>query len=274
MHARAKAGRFGDCLQLRAPTLLVRAGHDEVQVGVERCVLDEGTDEQVAALFVVDAAEKQHQALALELRKVVVEGAEQAGRIARRAPGAVGDDKAFPLVQPEALLGQAALFGGRKQDAVGAAQDPVLGQNPVDPLFGVLYGEGAFEVRIEHAVSEDDVGLVSFEREKSGQTAPHPEPVHHDAVEALAVVAQPAEELATEPVSGPGRAEGVYREGDFLEKGVRGIVQADDLSGIADRAEAEQNPHGFRGAARCRVERADNVQDVHVRPSSRAARQA
>ena len=41
---------------------------------------------------------------------------------------------------------------------MGIAQHPVLGPKPVEALFSVFVGEGAFEPGVQHAVREDDIG--------------------------------------------------------------------------------------------------------------------
>ncbi len=58
----------------------------------------------------------------------------------------------------EAPTGELRLAAGGEQDKLGGAQDPVFGEEPVDPFFEVFEGEGAAEVGIEHAVGKDHVG--------------------------------------------------------------------------------------------------------------------
>ena len=107
------------------------------------------------------------------------------------AAGAVRDDEAVPMMQPEGLLGEAGFFLGGEEDAVGVAKDPVLGEEPVGPFFYVFGGEGVLEVGVEHAVGEDDVGLAALHGEGAGDAGKLPEAVDDDAIEAVPVGFEP-----------------------------------------------------------------------------------
>ena len=135
MDASRDAERLGVSLEVGGPELLIGAGHDEIERGIERGGASKGVDEEVAAFFPVDAAEKEEEAATSKFRAVGVEGFELIGGVGERAAGAVGNDEAFPAMQPEALLRE-TLFGlGGEEDAIGAAENPVLGGEPIEPLF-------------------------------------------------------------------------------------------------------------------------------------------
>ncbi len=69
----------------------------------------------------------------------------------------------------EALRGELGLGCGGEEDVVGAAEQIVLVEPPVEGFFEVLDGAGALEVGVEHAVGEDHVGLVAGDGAEDGE---------------------------------------------------------------------------------------------------------
>ena len=79
----------------------------------------------------------------------------------------------------------------------------------------------------------------------------------------MAIVSQPRQQFRVEPVLGARWPQGMYGKSDIVQIRCGRIIQRDNFACIADRAVTQQDPHGFRGTARSRVQRSDNVKNPH-----------
>src|SRR5882757_7619333 len=94
--------------------------------------------------------------------------------------------------------------------------------------------KGVLEVGIEHAMREDDIRRVARQGTPRRETAVLPETVYDHAVEAVAVLLEPGNQLCVEAVGCAGGSERVHGEVKLFEKGLFGIVERDDLAKVAD----------------------------------------
>ena len=240
------AGLRGFFFQGGGPAGVVWASHDELEAGVLGGDFGKGVDQEVAAFFDVDAAEEEDEALFADGGADGVEGFNLLGGwCAGWTACADGGDVGVPVVQPEALFGEAGFFVGGEEDAVGVAEDPVLGGKPVGPLFEVLAGVFALEPWVQHAVSDDDVGGVAGEGAPCGEAGVLPHTVDDDALEAVAVGAEPGDELLVVAEGGLLGSEGVNGEGEVAEEGGGWVVEGDDFALVAGGGVVEEDTDGL-----------------------------
>ena len=154
--------------------------------------------------------------------------------IAVRTARAIRHDIRIPVMQPETLLRKPLLRLRGKQHAIGSAQDPVLGRNPVQPFLDVLQRKGMFEVWVEHAVSKHDVRCIACQRSPRRISAVLPKSIHHHAVEPMPVISQPGQQLGVEPIGCAGRPKRVDRKSNIVKVWCRRVVECDNLAGVAD----------------------------------------
>jgi hypothetical protein len=139
-------------------TDLVGSGYDEIETGIGGGDFGEGADEQVAAFFLMQTAEKEQETAAAEGWKFAVEGFNLSGRIAAGIVEAVRDDAGRPVIGAETAFCEIALGFGGEKDAEGVAKDGIL-PRPEENFFEVLERILAVEPGVERTMGEDAVTL-------------------------------------------------------------------------------------------------------------------
>ncbi len=121
----------------------------------------------------MQAPEKQHDALALQLRETSQEGGAQFRPVAaRRVCDTVADHRFVRAIEPKRFPGELPFFFGGEQHSLRIAQHAVLRPGPVQLLLQVLHRILMLEPRVEHAVRKDVIRHAG-----STQCAPRRQPV-------------------------------------------------------------------------------------------------
>src|SRR5579862_2067108 len=105
----------------------------------------------------MNAAQKQQESLATQLRKCLQKGLALLHRISSGIRNPVVDHPFIRAIQTEALTCEPFLFFGREQHGARIAQYPIFRPWPVHELLQMLEGVFAAEPGVEHAVSEYEV---------------------------------------------------------------------------------------------------------------------
>src|SRR5580658_1987940 len=108
----------------------------------------------------MDAAEVGQILLSLHCRPLFEEGLFERFWIAFWTHGSVGNDDAAKMAKGKAVSGDALLFFAGKTDCLRGVEIAMLVEGPVDQLLEMLERIAVFEIGVEHAVGEDDVGLA------------------------------------------------------------------------------------------------------------------
>ena len=186
-HARCDAGPLCPGLQLGLQLHLVGAGDDQVNVRVLPGDPRKRVQEQITALFLVNAGKKKQEAAIAQRRHGREKRILLLSGVAPRRVGAVGHDHAGPLIGPETSEGQLSLQLTGKQHRRGIVEDVVL-QRPVQQLFQVLERVALLEENVQSPVREDRVRNARVVRgEKSRHRGKQPNIIDDDQIKPVGV---------------------------------------------------------------------------------------